>query len=94
MRRASDWPFCHSRQNKITAVVWSKAASPHYGYSGERLTPTKAKAERAIRNWKRWKERQGWTVYKLDTGYSAGKGDLREWCGLHVYDFNTRERIN
>jgi hypothetical protein len=86
MRRADDWPFCHSRQNKITAVVWS---GKHH-----RLTPTKKAALSAIRHWKTWKERCGWRVFPLDTGYQAHKDGIREGCFLHVYDFNTRERVD
>lgn len=85
MRHADDWPFCHSRENKITAVVWT---------GGHRLTATKKNAEAAVRAWKTWKKRHGWSTHKLDTGFVARMGEVKEWCGVHVYDFNTRERIN
>lgn len=85
MRRATDWPFCHSRQGKINAVVWT--GKKH------RLFATKAKAEKAVRSWKTWKERHGWETRKLDSGYLAQKDGLREWCGTHVYDFDSRKRL-
>jgi hypothetical protein len=88
MRRADDWPFCHSRQNKIIAVVWSSKK--------HRLFPTKKAALKTISNWKRWKERHGWRVSRLSTGYAAvSPGNKHyEGCFLHTYDFDSRRRLD
>ena len=62
MRRADSWPFVHSRQGKIVAVVWT--------HKKHRIVPTKKRASEVVSVWKKWKERHGEKVMKLDTSHT------------------------
>jgi hypothetical protein len=82
MRRADHWPFCHSRQNKIIALCWT--------HRKHRLFPSKKAADKSLRAWKLWKERQGERVTKFDTGYRTAD----EGAFIHIYDFDSRRRLD
>ena len=82
----------------IYAVAWS--------WRRHKIVPTKKRGTEKMRAWKKWHERQGWTVRSYADGYLALAPDYQpeDWprsgpdakvrvIGLEEYDPVTKERI-
>ena len=82
-----DIPFGPPAKKKrpVYALCWT--------WRHHRVYKTKAQAQRKLRVWKRWYERQGWKVTNHPEGYFAAKGSERHSISLHEYDKETRERL-
>ena len=72
----------------IVAVVWT--------WKKHSVCKTKKRAHEKMRAWRKWYERQGWTVRgNATTGYIAYHDDHeRHACTIHHYDPLTRERLD
>ena len=73
------------RRKKLYAVAWT--------WRKHRIVKTKKRGNEVLKVWKRWYERQGWTVRSHPTGYFATKNGERHAASLHEYDFETKERL-
>ena len=81
-----DIPFGKpARRKKIYAVAWS--------WRKHKIHKTKKRCEERLKVWKAWKERQGWTVIRMGSGYMGILGETREVIQLHEYDRETKERL-
>ena len=81
-----DIPFGKpKRPKKIYAVAWT--------WRKHKIHKTKKRCEERLRVWKRWYERQGWTVIRMGSGYIAERAGERHSVSLHEYDAATRQRI-
>jgi hypothetical protein len=75
------------RQQKIYAVAWT--------WRQHKIHKTKKRCEQRLKVWKRWYERQGWTVRRMGTGYWAdGPDGEKHVISLHEYDAQTRGRLS
>jgi len=76
-----------SRKRPIYAVAWT--------WRKHKIHKTKKRCEQRLKVWKRWYERQGWTVRRMGTGYWAdGPDGEKHVISLHEYDRDTLERTN
>jgi hypothetical protein len=76
-----------SRKRPIYAVAWT--------WRQHKIHKTKKRCEQRLKVWKRWYERQGWTVRRMGTGYWADGPDREKHViSLHEYDRETKERLN
>ena len=79
-------PFSvRKRRPKIYAVAWS--------WRKHKIHKTKKRCEERLKVWKAWKERQGFTVIRMGSGYMGILGEKREVIQLHEYDRETHERL-
>ena len=75
------------RRQKIYAVAWT--------WRQHKIHKTKKRCEQRLKVWKRWYERQGWTVRRMGTGYWAdGPDGEKHVISLHEYDRDTLERTS
>ena len=75
-----------SRKRPIYAVAWT--------WRKHKIHKTKKRCEQRLKVWKRWYERQGWTVRRMGTGYWAdGPDGEKHVISLHEYDRETRARL-
>jgi hypothetical protein len=76
-----------SRKRPIYAVAWT--------WRQHKIHKTKKRCEQRLKVWKRWYERQGWTVRRMGTGYWAdGPDGEKHVILLHEYDRDTKERLS
>lgn len=76
-----------AREKRIYAVVWT--------WRHNRRVVTKKRGTQKMRVWKRWYERQGWSVHSLGSdAYAATSpdGETRHSIVFHEYDENN-ERV-
>lgn len=84
-RQPSDyWPIlAQSKRDKIYAVLWTNL--------GHRVVVTKKDGMKAMKAWKRWYLRRGWTIKgNIATHPSTGE---RHAIAMHTYDSHSKARL-